>query len=222
MKHRCIITKHLLDNILDLHSFLNDETLNGYLLSLPTSKVDNMFSTFFYTAICDDQNQSDNFKRSLKYTRKYPLGIYTFKTAFIPINIPNCHWFLLHVHLDTREIIVYDSLYNERQVLTVIKTVIEFLDYEYEIRVVPPLDPAVTIEICDLRDDVRRLHGDRKGKWGKKTLGKPLQQTDTSSCGAFVCLVCKRIINCGPLDFNQEEVYQFRRTMCYLLATQAS
>jgi len=24
--NRCIITKHLLDNILDLHSFLNDET----------------------------------------------------------------------------------------------------------------------------------------------------------------------------------------------------
>lgn len=119
--------------------------------------------------------------------------IQTASRLLIPINIGGQHWSLAYIDTNLGLVMYCDSWLGTRDSKG--EEYIQGIKWFFEALVGVELPNGVVMEDMP-------------------------QQEDGYSCGAFVCLAAKRLLQGQDLDFAQNDIYPFRRAMAAALSGQ--
>ncbi|KAJ3125332.1 hypothetical protein HK100_010858 [Physocladia obscura] len=239
------ITPDLLLSLINPKSWLSDEIINAFMASLQLScPKTKFFNTFFYSLLTNKQqsknNDGYNYDGVKRWTKKQTTaGIFEFDRVVIPINKGNVHWCMAFIFFKqsagkegTEEMVGAES---ERKRTRILEVEIQFLDSLagnsiFAKRVVAALQRYITDEYNE-KVIVFGGGGDTENcattllpafyldfKLVERVSNCP-QQTDSNSCGVFVCwfaLCLGTGHNLSAANFGKTEVENLRRAIAFV------
>jgi hypothetical protein len=161
--------------------WLNDEVLNGYVALINSvPKPVFVMNTFFFTMLEDMHARGDyNFAKLQRILRRIKFNLDTYETLVIPVNVKQCHWFLLRVCFTTYTIQVVDSILCTEGQAGVYASVLE--------RFLVDLSGIST--------------------WRIETLESVPQQGNAYDCGLFACVNMELMSRGLPVRYEVDEEF---------------
>jgi sentrin-specific protease 1 len=143
------------------------------------------FDTYLMQALETNVNgRNDNQIKNL--TRR--LDVFSYDSLFIPLNVGNCHWTLIVIRLEKKEIYYYDSLYSSGEKYTAIA--MGWLANEMKVKT------NTDIVMSEWHVIVER--------------DNPKQYGDPNECGMFT-IMCADFLSDGlPLNYSLSQMPFFR------------
>lgn len=192
-KGRAIELKRRSMKTLRKRKWLDDDIINSYIVCLQRRDMDmcdgdserkpsHFFNTHFYSKLTNPEFTYSDIK---KWGEKCKgSNIFGLKYLVVPINIGNRHWTCAIVFMEEHKIVYYDSLPTGDHGNELMKPIIEYLRDECQDKLGRDFDAS---------------------QWTLESGNTP-QQTNTSDCGVFVCMIMDFITRELPLCFTQSHI----------------
>ena len=175
--------------------WLSDDIIDAYFHLLNLKYIHTKaITTQLFTTLTKTVKSFDNFDYDYQTVKRWfkNCSLFDYHQLLIPINDPHRHWFLIKVDLLEKTIEYYDSmdLYSNNKIKQVCLIIKKFINDEF------------LFKVCK-QGKGNSSNFDLIRKWNMKMIIKIPKQTDSNSCGLFVCYYATRLCD-GKITRSKE------------------
>ncbi|KAG5187120.1 hypothetical protein JKP88DRAFT_307968 [Tribonema minus] len=157
----------------------------------PQLRRSHFFNSYFLSKLTEN---SYNYPGVRRWTKKAKVDIFTLDKVIMPANVGNMHWCLAVIYVQERRIQYYDSMGGRGT--TFLNALERWLEDEHKDKKGAPLGAT----------------------WTKvPTIDGTPQQENGCDCGVFTCMFADYISEDLPLEFGQDHMQHFRRSLALQL-----